>query len=100
MLQYICLCLPDKHTIVYHEKTHTPSLLFSSFIYYFRDFLGCRESYQLPESSAHDVVLCSTVCDIDHDAKNEVLIGTYGQVSDPNISDPNIMDGDMDLFPP
>lgn len=46
----------------------------------YRDFLGSRESYFLPESIAHDAVLCCTVCDVDHDGKNEVLIGTYGQV--------------------
>lgn len=46
----------------------------------FRDFLGARESCLLPESGAQDAVLCCTVCDIDHDGQNEVLIGTYGQV--------------------
>lgn len=54
------------------------SALESSIIY--KDFLGSRESCLLPESGAQDAVLCCTVCDIDHDGQNEVLIGTYGQV--------------------
>jgi len=34
----------------------------------------------LPESDSFDNVLCSHIADVDFDQKNEILLGTYGQV--------------------
>ena len=35
----------------------------------------------LPDSDMYDSVLCTTVADLDFDGENEILLGTYGQVS-------------------
>lgn len=34
----------------------------------------------LPQSHAHDSILCSTVADVDWDGSRELLLGTYGKV--------------------
>ena len=35
----------------------------------------------LPSSDRYDSVLCSTVADLNWDSVNELVLGTYGQVS-------------------
>ena len=35
----------------------------------------------LPESDMYDCTLCACIADTDWDGQNEILIGTYGQVS-------------------
>ena len=40
----------------------------------------------LPESENYDCVMCGCTIDLDFDGENEVLIGTYGQVSLRNAS--------------
>ena len=42
---------------------------------------GFANQYVLPESDLYDCAICSCVADVDWDGKNEILIGTYGQVS-------------------
>ena len=36
----------------------------------------------LPSSDRYDSVLCSTVADVNWDSVNELVLGTYGQVSE------------------
>ena len=47
---------------------------------------GFSDPIVLPDSDQYDSVLCTTVADVDFDGKNEILIGTYGQVSVCNIT--------------
>ena len=49
----------------------------------FRNILekGFNDPLILPESDSYDTVLCATIMDIDFDGENEILLGTYGQVS-------------------
>ena len=35
----------------------------------------------LPESDDFDCVTCTCIADVDWDGSNEILLGTYGQVS-------------------
>ncbi len=42
---------------------------------------GFSDPSVLPGSDLFDSVLCVTVGDVDFDGQNEVIIGTYGQVS-------------------
>nr|XP_045617862.1 KICSTOR complex protein kaptin-like isoform X1 [Procambarus clarkii]XP_045617871.1 KICSTOR complex protein kaptin-like isoform X1 [Procambarus clarkii]XP_045617879.1 KICSTOR complex protein kaptin-like isoform X1 [Procambarus clarkii] len=46
----------------------------------YSDFTSSCEGYRLPECDSGDVVTCCIVCDIDQDGKNEILVGTYGQM--------------------
>ena len=41
---------------------------------------GLKNFFILPESEHYDAVLCSAIADVDMDGKNEILLGTYGQV--------------------
>lgn len=49
----------------------------------FRNVLehGFTEQLLLEDSDKYDCTLCACVADIDWDGENEILIGTYGQVS-------------------
>lgn len=40
-----------------------------------------NDSLILPGSNAYDIPLCVCVMDVDFDGQNELLVGTYGQVS-------------------
>lgn len=42
---------------------------------------GFTEQLLLEDSDKYDCTLCACVADIDWDGENEILIGTYGQVS-------------------
>jgi len=42
--------------------------------------MGLKDPLSLPYSSSWDIPLCACIVDIDFDGKNEILIGTYGQV--------------------
>jgi len=44
------------------------------------DKKGLTNPSHLPLSDHFDTVLCSCVMDADLDGKNELLIGTYGQI--------------------
>jgi hypothetical protein len=41
---------------------------------------GLHDSFILPDSEHYDAVLCSATADVDMDGRNEVVLGTYGQV--------------------
>lgn len=55
------------------------------FQFYFRhilnDGLDLASQFSLPDSDKFDCVTCGHISDIDMDGKNEILLGTYGQVS-------------------
>ncbi|XP_038073799.1 KICSTOR complex protein kaptin-like [Patiria miniata] len=40
---------------------------------------GLQRQLVLPDSDCYDCTLCACVADVDWDAQNEILIGTYGQ---------------------
>ena len=42
---------------------------------------GLSEQITLNSSYSYDSVLCGCVADVDFDGKNEIILGTYGQVS-------------------
>ena len=42
---------------------------------------GLNDPTLLPGSDNFDVTTCASVVDVDFDGFNEILIGTYGQVS-------------------
>ena len=42
---------------------------------------GFSDPTVLPDSDRFDCVQCATIVDIDFDGYNEILLGTYGQVS-------------------
>lgn len=42
---------------------------------------GLADILMLPDSDAFDTVNCALVTDIDFDGKQEIILGTYGQVS-------------------
>ena len=49
----------------------------------FRDVsnVGLSSMVTLPDSDKYDCVVCSCVADVDWDGTNEIVLGTYGQVS-------------------
>jgi hypothetical protein len=59
------------------------NILIDLFYLYSRDVLtsGLSDQMVLNESADYDSVLCSCITDIDFDGVNEILLGTYGQVS-------------------
>lgn len=42
---------------------------------------GLSRKHCLFESTGRDVCLCSVIADIDMDGNNEIILGTYGEVS-------------------
>ena len=42
---------------------------------------GFSDVHVLPNSKEYDSALCVSVHDVDFDGMNEILVGTYGQVS-------------------
>ena len=42
---------------------------------------GLKEQLLLEKSYDYDSVLCGCVADVDFDGQNEILLGTFGQVS-------------------
>ena len=49
----------------------------------FRDVLsqGLKQEITLVGSNNYDAILCSLVADLDLDGQNEIILGSYGQVS-------------------
>lgn len=54
-----------------------------SFFFMCRNIIdqGFQDPVVLADSSQYDAVLCVKIADIDFDGQNEILIGTYGQVT-------------------
>ncbi|CAL4207218.1 unnamed protein product [Meganyctiphanes norvegica] len=59
-------------------KVVVANALESAFVY--DDFLDDCIAMRLQDSDSQDVVTCCIVCDVNQNGRNEILLGTYGEV--------------------